>query len=183
MNCNEITEIYIKSLRADLSSEESALLDGHLKICSECRQALKWDSVIAEALLENEQIIPKENFTAEVCRQISQTKLSFKHQLYDFITSSLEIIIPVFILTVLWMFFHTEIQNVLLLKIPGYYDKMIHSFQGYFSALPEFKVFMEISSIEIKNLPLLIKIGFAGLVYLIIFLSFLMPSFSHRRRW
>jgi hypothetical protein len=182
MNCNEIIEIYVKSLRSDLSSEESTLLNEHLKICSECRRALEWDSVIVSTLLKDKQTIPEENFTLEICRQISHTKFSFKHQLYDFITSSLEIIVPCFILTVLLIVFNTEIQNVLLLKMLNYYEKIIYIFQGYFGALLEFKMPEEISSIEPKIFPLLIWIGFAGLIYFVVSLSSLLSSLSDRRQ-
>lgn len=180
MNCNEIIEIYIKSLRSELLFEELTLLNEHLKICSECRQALKWDSVIAASLLKDEHIVPSENFVAEVCKEISYIKLPFKHRLYDFVTSSLGIIIPAFIVTVLWMVFNTEIQNILL-KIPSYYDKMIYSFQDYFDALPEFKILKEIPLIKPKNLIWLVWTGYAGLIYLIVSLSFLLSSFSDRR--
>ena len=182
MNCNEIINIYIKSLSSYLSSEESALLNEHLKICSECRQALKWDSVITAALLKDEQTVPSENFIAEVYRQISNIKSPFKYRLYDFITSSLGTMIPVFIVTVLCIIFNTEIQTILLPKISVYYEQIIYSFKGYFNALPELKVPEKIPSLELKNLHSLVWIGFAGLVYLIVSLSLIIPSLSHKRR-
>lgn len=177
MNCDEIMEIYIKSLRSDLSPEESSLLNDHLSVCGECRQTIRWDSAIVSELLKDKQTIPAENFTAEVCRQIYNTKLSFKHQLYEIITSSLNVIMPCFILTVFLIAFNAEIQNVLLLKIPNYYDRMILNIHSYFDALLEYKIYKEISIVDFKNFSWLIWIGFAGIIYSFV----LMFSFTDKR--
>lgn len=178
MNCSDIMEIYIKSLHSDLSPEELSLLNEHLNICDECRQTIRWDSVIISTFLKDKQTVPAKNFTAEVCRQISNTKLSFRHQLYEFITSSLDIIIPGFILTVFLIVFNTEIQDVLLLKIPNYYGRIIYNIHSYSNALLTSKISMYLFSTELKNYSWLIWIGLSGLIYFFV----LMFSFSDKRQ-
>ena len=183
MNCNEITEIYLKSLGSSLTPEESAVLNEHLNVCSDCRQALKWDSVITGALMKEEPLTPKESFVADVCRQITSARLPFKQRLYEFISSAMEIIlpiIPVFILAVLWMAFGAEIKNALSVDFQSYYDIIIYKVQSLYNALPELNMPDEILSIKLNNYSHLVWIGLSGLVYLIVSLSFGLSP--HRRR-
>lgn len=183
MKCNDITEIYLKSLGSSLSPEESAMLNEHLNVCSECRQALKWDSAITGALKKEEQLIPKETFVADVIRQISPGRLPFKQRLYDFIFSAMEVIlpvIPIFIFAVLWMTFAAEIKGVFSVDLQGYYDMIIYKVQSLYNALPELNMPEEILSIKLNNYSHLVWIGLTGIVYIIVSLSFGLSP--HRRR-
>lgn len=182
MNCNEIVEIYIKSLCSNISPKESDLLHEHIISCSDCRQALEWDSVIVGTLLKDKETIPKENFVTEICKQIAPTQLSGKNFLTNLIDSSFGIILTGFIMIVLWMVFNTEIINILVHKLPGYYDKIMCDLKIYSDSLPAFKIPVEISSIEHKNILKLALISIIAIIYSVVFLSLLSSSFSYRRR-
>ncbi|MFC1558549.1 hypothetical protein ACFL40_04250 [candidate division KSB1 bacterium] len=175
MKCNEITEIYLKSLGSRVTPEESAMLNKHLSECSECRQALKWDSAITGALMKEEQLVPKESFVADIIRQITPVKLPFKERVYGFIFSAMEIIlpvIPVFVLAVLWMTFGTELKSVFSVDFQGYYDIIIYKVQSLKIALLELNMPDEILSVKLNNYSQLVWIGLSGLVYLVVSLTF-----------
>ena len=113
MKCSEIVELYLKSLREELSPDETSLLEQHLSTCYECRNALEWDKEIIAAFRSTEPVSPPEDYISEICRQLPLPKLTREPYYVNFISFSTAVTSTVAASLVLWF---TSLKDVL----PGF---------------------------------------------------------------
>lgn len=180
MTCSEITDIYLKSLRSDISPEESALLNEHINSCTECRQAFAWDSVIAGAVRKDLETVPDEAFVSKICREIVYTRQSAKERFYDLVSSSIGVVMPVFVFGALLLIFRTEIQNNILPGIYYYYNLFVDSINEWVHAVPELRIPDKFYIFDYSRKFLLVWMGMSGIASVIALLTARIYSF---RRW
>ncbi|MFC1514087.1 hypothetical protein ACFL5P_03655 [candidate division KSB1 bacterium] len=70
MKCCDITEIYQRSLRGDLSRKERSILENHFAECKVCRETYKLDNVIITGLKKAEPVVPGKDFSAKVFKRL-----------------------------------------------------------------------------------------------------------------
>lgn len=85
MNCDDIKEYYLLSLRTALSPDEAEQLHNHLASCTICRKTYSLDRTIVSMIQNSPPATPQAEFVSFVCRQISiqkeYVKLTFRHLL------------------------------------------------------------------------------------------------------
>lgn len=86
MNCDEIKDYYLMSLRTVLSPDETERLHNHLASCSICRKTYSLDRTIVSMIQNSPPVSPQAEFVSFVCKQVSlqreYVKLSFRHLLF-----------------------------------------------------------------------------------------------------
>jgi len=168
MNCDDIMEIYHKSLRTKLSPDESRTLKGHLAECEECQNALSWDNAIVSALQSAESIAPQKDFVYEVCKKLLLPNLLSEN---NFIRNVILYAAAVFAavgMTILWFGFWENVQPDYL-RIVTYYSGIItENLHSFLSAIPEILLPQESHTFIPPNFTWLIWIVFAGSAYFVI---------------
>jgi len=113
MKCSELVELYLKSLKTELSPDETNLLERHLSSCDECRNALKWDKEIIAAFRSAQPIVPPEDYVSDICRQLPLPKLTGEPYFVNFVSFSTAVTSTVAASLVLWF---TSLKDIL----PGF---------------------------------------------------------------
>lgn len=148
MNCDEIFDIYIKSLCAQLSSEESSSLEKHLLECTQCRNSLQWDKAIVTAIQNAVPAVPPPNLAAQVYSEIIRLEAerynSMRFKIFFYagaVFIGLLIAVPVFKLWNGIQLSYGEIivhytENILQ-KLQDFFNTMNHqiTFSGNYSEL------------------------------------------------
>lgn len=182
MNCDDIMEIYHKSLRTALSPEESRTFKEHLAVCEECQTALSWDSAIVSALQSAESIVPQKDFVYEVCKKLLLPNLSNENNFIRDIILYAAAIFAAVGMTILWFGFRENVQPDYL-EIAAYYSGIItENLQSFLSAIPEILLPRETFTFIPADFTWLIWIVFAGSVYFIISSLFPVLPYSFRQR-
>jgi len=168
MNCDDIMEIYHKSLRTKLSPDESRTLKEHLAVCKECQNALSWDNAIVSALQSAESIVPQKDFVYEVCKELLLPKLSSENNFIRDIIFYAAAAFGAVGMTILWLGFWENVQPDYL-GIAAYYSGIItENLQSFLSAMPEILLPQETRTFIPANFTWLVWIVFAGSAYFII---------------
>lgn len=85
MNCDEIKELYLLSLRAVLAPEEAEQLHNHVTSCDTCRKTILVDKAIVSGIQKIPPAAPRDEFISVVCKQLfikkEYIRLSFRHLL------------------------------------------------------------------------------------------------------
>jgi len=182
MNCEDITELYLKSLRTELSFDESKLLEEHLSSCGKCRNELKWDSAIISAVRRAQQTIPHENFVSEVCKQLPLPNLSNEPYYTRFMIFSAVMAAAGVVMAVLWSLLGNNIDFGLLEMPFKYFVSVINKIQSFHITLPESSLIQEIQTIVPPNFTWLIWIVFAGSIYFIVSMLFPIFTYSYNKK-
>jgi len=181
MNCDNIMEIYHKSLRTKLSPEESRTFKEHLAVCEECQKALSWDSAIVSALRSAESIVPQKDFVYEVCKKLLLPKLSSENNFVRNIIFYGAAAFGAVGLTILWLGFWENVQPDYL-GIAAYYSGIItENLQSFLSAIPEILLPQETLKFIPPDFTWLVWIVFAGSAYFIISSLFPVLPYSFRK--
>ena len=181
MNCDDIMEIYHKSLKTALSTDESKALKEHLGECEECRTALNWDRAIVSAIQSAETIVPQKDFVSEVCKKLFLPKSSYENNFIRKIVIYAAAVLAFAGIAVLWFEFWEYVQQDFL-QISTYYSNFItDNLLSFIIEIPEIVLPQETPSLMPINLTLLFWIILSGGACFFIPALFPVLSYSYKK--